>query len=246
VNRQASAVILGLLGGAVLRVSLSDQYLRYVKQGLRPYLVAAGIALVAVAVMTFWYELRPRAAAPAHEHGDGAVHADDGHGHGGEPRIAWLLILPVLGLILVSPPALGSYAANRSGTALTATSDFAALPAHDPVRLNVLDYASRAVFEQGKSLIGRRVELTGFAMRAPDGSWYLARMVLSCCAADARPIKIGLTGSVPDGLAPDAWLRVVGRYDSKITVDDVNGERIPYVEVVEAKRIATPAEQYES
>jgi len=262
VNRQASAVILVLLGGAVLRISLTDQYLRYVKEGLRPFLLLAGATLVAVAVMTLWYELRPTPAAPRSDgdghggdgHGDDGHGGDghggdgqggDGHGHHGEPRVAWLLLLPVLGLLLVGPPALGSYAANRSGTALSATSDFAPLPAGDPVRLTVLDYASRAVFDQGRSIGDRRVELTGFVMPGPDGGWYLSRMVLSCCAADARPIKIGLNGAVPDGLAADVWLRLVGKYDAELAVDSLNGERIPYIEVVDAQRIDAPVEQYE-
>jgi uncharacterized repeat protein (TIGR03943 family) len=160
--------------------------------------------------------------------------------------VAWLLVLPALGLLLVGPPALGSYAANRAGTTLAATSDFAPLPAGDPVKLTVLDYASRAVFDQGKSIGDRRVQVTGFVMASPDGGWYLTRMVLSCCAADARPIKIALGGQLPDGLVADAWLRIVGRYDSKVALDPINGERIPYLTVTEAKRIDPPSEQYES
>ena len=42
VNRQAQAVVLLLLGGAVLKASFTDMYLRYVKEGLRPFLIAAG------------------------------------------------------------------------------------------------------------------------------------------------------------------------------------------------------------
>jgi uncharacterized repeat protein (TIGR03943 family) len=249
VNRQAQAVVLLLIGGAVLRASFTDLYLRYVKQGLQPFLIAAGIALVAAAVMTLWYELRPR---PAGGHdgdngdGDGDHGDDDGHGHAGEPRVAWLLLLPVLGLLLVAPPALGSYAANRSGMALQEVSDFAPLPAGDPVRISLLDYASRAVFEDGRSIGDRRVQLTGFVMAGSDGEWYLTRMILSCCAADARPIKVALTGQVPDGLKPDSWLRIVGRYSPKVTTDRVNHERIPYVEVLESESIAAPTEQYES
>ena len=44
VNRQAQAVVLLLLGGAVLKASVTDMYLRYVKEGLRPFLIAAGVA----------------------------------------------------------------------------------------------------------------------------------------------------------------------------------------------------------
>ena len=237
-NRQAQAVVLLLVGGAVLRASLTDLYLRYVKQGLRPFLIAAGILLVASAIATLWYELRK---PEEEEHDDG-----HGHAHGG-PKVAWLLILPVLGLLLVAPPALGSYAANRSGTALQQTDeDFAPLPAGDPVKITVLDYASRAVFDQGKSLANRHVQLSGFLTAGDGGTWYLTRMILSCCAADARPIKVALSGQLPDGLTADGWLRVTGTYVAKTAKDPVNGERIPYLDVSEAEVIAAPSEQYES
>jgi uncharacterized repeat protein (TIGR03943 family) len=241
VNRQAQSVVLLLVGGAVLRASLTDLYLRYVKQGLRPFLIAAGVLLVATAIATLWYELRR--SGDHHEH-----ELDDGHGHAvGGPRVAWLLILPVLGLLLVAPPALGSYAANRNGTALQQTSeDFAPLPAGDPVKISVLDYASRAVFDEGKSLGDRRVQLSGFLLAGPDGSWYLTRMILSCCAADARPIKVALSGQLPDGLVADGWLRVTGKYVAKSVKDTVNGERIPFIDVLQAESIPAPAEQYES
>ena len=243
-NRQAQGVVLFLVGGAILRASLTDLYLRYVKQGLRPFLIAAGVLLVAAAIATLWYELRK----PAEDEHEDDGHEDDGHGHAhGGPKVAWLLILPVLGLLLVAPPALGSYAANRSGTALQQTSDdYAPLPAGDPVKISVLEYASRAVFDQGKSLGTRRVQLSGFLMASGDGTWYLTRMLLSCCAADARPIKVALSGQLPDGLAPDGWLRVTGTYVATTAKDPVNGERIPYLDISEAEAIATPAEQYES
>jgi uncharacterized repeat protein (TIGR03943 family) len=242
VNRQAQAVVLLLVGGAILRASVTDLYLRYVKEGLRPFLIAAGVLLVAAAVATLWYELRPRPAAVA------AVAApdDDGHGHAhAEPRIAWLLVLPVFALLLVAPPALGSYAAGRSGTAIQATSDFPPLPAGDPVKVGLVDYATRAVFDEGRSLADRRVLVTGFVLIGEDGVPYLARMTLSCCAADARPVKVGLDGTVPTGLAADNWLEVTGRYTSKSTKDAVNGGVIPYLEIDEARRIDPPTNQYE-
>jgi uncharacterized repeat protein (TIGR03943 family) len=257
VNRQAQAVVLLLVGGAVLRASLTDMYLRYVRHGLRPYLVIAGVLLVATAVMTLWYELRAERAAARdnHQHGDADHsddghgdhrHSDDGHGHAHEPRVAWLLVLPVFGLLLVAPPALGSYAASRSGTALSQPSDFPALPAGDPAKITLLDYASRAVFDKGQSMGNRRVQLTGFIVDGPNGQPYLARMILTCCAADARPIKVGLAGQVPQGLKPDTWLEIVGRYTARTDKDTVNGETIPYLDVTDARAISAPAEQYES
>jgi uncharacterized repeat protein (TIGR03943 family) len=233
VNRQAQAVVLLLVGGAILRASLTDLYLRYVKEGLRPFLIAAGVLLVAAAVATLWYELRPGRAA-----------AHDDHSHR-EPAVAWLLVLPVFALLLVAPPALGSYAANRAGTALQETSDFPPLPAGDPVKVGLVDYATRAVYDEGKSLDGRRVVLTGFVMIGDDKAPYLARMTLSCCAADARPVKVGLDGSVPGGLAADNWLEVVGKYTTRSTKDDVNGGVIPYIEIEESRRIDAPTNQYE-
>ena len=234
-NKQAQAVILLLVGGAVLRASLTGQYLNYVKPGLQPYLIVAGAILVLAGVFTLGYEIR------------GKAEDDDGHGHAhGGPKVAWLLLAPVLGLLLFAPPALGSYAAGRSGSAVTARSEYAPLPAGDPLRLTMLDYASRAVFDQGVSLGERRIRLTGFAMRGPQGTWLLARMMVSCCAADARPVKVALGGELPDGLADQQWLDVTGKYSARELQDDVNGEAIPYLEVSEVTLIPVPQEQYES
>jgi uncharacterized repeat protein (TIGR03943 family) len=234
VNRQAQAVVLLLLGGAVLRASITDMYLRYVKEGLRPFLIVAGALLVIAAIMTLWYDLR----RPSH---------DEHHHH--EPRVGWFLILPVLGLLLVAPPALGSYAAGQAGTALNTQqdSDFPPLPAGDPAKVGVLDYASRAVFDQGKSLAGRRVKLTGFVAAGQDGAPYLARMVLSCCAADARPIKLGLAGDAPGPgeLDADTWIEVIGKYTDQSGKDPVNGETIPYVQVESWQQVPAPKQQYE-
>ncbi|MEV4467057.1 TIGR03943 family protein [Micromonospora echinofusca] len=269
-NRQAQAVVLLLLGGAVIRASLTDLHLRYVKEGLRPFLVAAGLLLVAAAVMTLFYELRPllRRTPAGHDAGhdargghdghdadgsyDGHGHDrdgghDDGHGHH-EPRVGWLLILPVLGLLLVAPPALGSYAAGQAGTAVATRqqpSDYPPLPDGDPVRVAVLDYASRALFDRGTSIGDRRVQLTGFVTTGPDGRPLLARMVLSCCAADGRPVKLGLTGAAPDGLADDTWIEVTGRYSDRIARDPVNDAEIPYLDVESWRQVPVPRQQYE-
>ncbi len=235
-NRQAQAVVLFLFGGSILRASLTDMYLRYVKEGLRPFLIVAGALLVVAAAMTLWYDLRGR-----------AEHTGDDHGHH-EPRVGWLLVLPALGLLLVTPPALGAYAAGQSGTVLSqqATgSSFPALPPGDPVRVSLVEYAGRAMFDEGRGMPGRTFQLTGFLTAGPDGAPMLARMVLSCCAADGRPIKVGLTGDVPGRLPPDTWVQVLGTYSTRVEKDPINKADVPYVEVRSWQTIAAPRQQYE-
>ncbi len=109
-----------------------------------------------------------------------------------------------------------------------------------------MDYAARAVFDRGRSLSGRRLQLTGFVIAGARGEPYLARLVVGCCAADARPIKIGLTGDLPGILAAGP----VGRGDRHVhrpgRSDPVNGELIPYVHVVSVRDIDAPEEQYET
>jgi uncharacterized repeat protein (TIGR03943 family) len=229
---EARSVLLLLFGGALLRISLSDVYLRYVKAGVRPLLIAAGAVLVVIALVTLFRELFARTHEAGHEHNHGGV-------------VAWLLVLPVLAIFLVGPPALGSYAAGRTGTAVAAKSEYPPLPAGNPVPVTLLDYGSRAIWDAGLSLTGRHVELTGFTSPRPGGGMYLTRMVLTCCAADARPIKIAMRGDAPTGLAANTWIQVTGTYEPGQETDPVNHEPIPFVSVTAAKPIPAPTEVYE-
>ncbi|HKS99260.1 MAG TPA: TIGR03943 family protein [Rugosimonospora sp.] len=236
------AVVLLLAGGTLLKLALTGGYLRYVKAGLRPLLLAAAVVLLAVAVLSLVQAVRHRAG----DHASG--HGDDGHGHAhGRLDVAWLLVLPMLALLLIAPPALGSYSAARSGTALgAARTDLPPLPDGDPVRVSLLDYASRAVFDHGASLAGRHVLLSGFLLPGAHGGWYLTRMVITCCAADAQPIKVGLAGEVPAGVKSGQWLEVTGAYSPRTEPDAVNAETIPFVSVSASRPIPAPQEQYVS
>jgi uncharacterized repeat protein (TIGR03943 family) len=235
VNRQAQAVIMLLFGGAILKAGLTDMYLRYVKEALQPFLIGAGLLLVAAAIMTLWYELRGRPEQPD----------EDGHAHH-EPKVGWLLILPVLGLLLVAPPALGSFAAGQSGsvTAAPAGSDYPPLPPGDPAPVALLDYASRALFDDGRSMTGRTLKLTGFITPAPDGKPMLARIVLSCCAADGRPIKVGMTGQAPIEVPADTWVEITGVYSSQRAKDPVNDVDVAFVEVKSWQEVPQPKNPY--
>ncbi|MYW18160.1 TIGR03943 family protein [Streptomyces sp. SID2955] len=232
-NRHAQAAVLFLLGAALLHAGATDLALRYVKAGLRPLLLVSGAVLVAAALATVHHERRR-----------GRRGGPQGHAHP-EPRVAWLLVLPLLALILVAPPALGSYSALRTGTALQQPYGYGPLPAGDPVPLSVVDYASRAAFGHGRSLHGRPVRVTGFLALDRSGTPYLVRMALNCCAADAQPVKIALTGQLPPVLRPDAWLEVTGHYTPRLARDPVNDGPVPYLKVTSARPVPVPHDPYD-
>ncbi|GAB7103344.1 TIGR03943 family protein [Streptomyces phaeofaciens JCM 4814] len=233
-NRQSQAAVLFLLGAALLHAGTTDLYLRYVKSGLRPLLLASGAILIVTALATALYERR---RARQEQEGDGHTHP--------EPRISWLLVLPLLALILVAPPALGSYSATRTGTALQEPLAYPALPATGPLRLSLVDYAGRAVYDHGRTLAGREVQVTGFVALDHGGTPYLIRMALNCCAADAQPVKVALTGHIPPVLQPDTWLTVTGTYTPRRVADPVNDGPIPFLEVTSAKPVPAPRDPYD-
>jgi uncharacterized repeat protein (TIGR03943 family) len=231
VKREFQALVLVLVGGTLLKLAISGDYQRYVKVGLRPYLIAAALVVLVVAGLSLLGRRR--------------VGHDHGHAHG-RFDVAWLLVLPTLAVLLIAPPALGSFSASRSGTALAASSSaLGPLPDGDPVKISVLEYASRAVYDHGHSLTGRHVALSGFVLPGDGGGWYLTRMVITCCAADAQPVKVGLSGSVPAGLKANDWLAVTGTYLERTDKDPVNGQPIPYLTVATSTPIPAPARQYD-
>ncbi|MFF7898926.1 TIGR03943 family putative permease subunit [Streptomyces sp. NPDC088817] len=250
-SRQAQAALLFLIGGAMVHTATTSLYLRYVKAGLQPLLLAAGAVLIATAAATAWYELRRPATTGRQRHTEETHEGQqesDGHRDGDrhrEPRVSWLLVLPLFALILAAPPALGSYDAMRTGTALQPPLAYPALPPGDPLKLTLVDYAERAAYGHGRTLGDRKVEITGFVALDRGGTPYLVRMALNCCAADAQPVKIGLSGELPPVLRPDSWLQVTGTYTGKRTKDPVGGGIIPFIDVVDAKPVPAPEDPYD-
>lgn len=200
-RRYGPASVLLLCGAAILRISLfGELYLRYVQPGLRPYLVASGVLLLALGLVEAVTVLR----APERR-GDGR------HDHRSSPRVAWLLTVPALALLLFPPPALGSYSAEREAARYEAqgVGEFSALPAGDPVDLTLGQFTSRAVYDSARTMRGRTLRMTGFVTRDGD-TWYLNRLLVTCCAADARPNKVEIRGL--DAPAADSWVTVTGTW----------------------------------
>ena len=176
---------------------------------------------------------------------DGSGH---GHDHARGPRVAWLLALPLFAVVLVAPPALGSFAANRQSGVLQSTrTSYPPLPApvDGAVPLQMGEYTVRALYDTEESLRGARVRLTGFVSEIlPDG-YVLTRFALACCAADGTAIDVVVRGD-PRPRAIDGWLEVEGVWEPR--PGHVQGDLTlepPLFEAETVTEIAQPAEPYE-
>jgi len=242
-RRDVQAVILILVGGAVLRISIGDTFLNYVKDVMKPWLILSGAILVVLGVLALVDVLRRGRGVEEETPHDEPHEHDDGHGHAHGPRAAWLLLLPVLAIFLVAPPALGAYAAARDTTNAVQPRVAAAppLPPGDPVTVTVSDYVGRAVWDEGRSLDGRNVQMTGFVTPNPEGGWWLSRLALACCAADALASKIQVLDA-PD-LPANTWVTVTGTWvPGGGTKSDT---AIPLLQVSDLVEVPQPTNPYE-
>lgn len=242
-SREIQGIVLVLVGIVILRISWGTTYLNYVKEEMRPWLLLSGGVLVVLGVLAIIDVLRGKGDEPdLHDvdHGLG----DDAHHHGG-PRAAWLLLLPVATLFLVAPPALGSYAAARDITnSVPAGSTLPPLPAGDPVEMYLSDYVTRAVWEEGVSLEGRTVKLTGFVLPTDDG-WQLSRLQIACCAADAFASKVQPI-DLPEGardLPADTWVTMTGEWMPGEGGPSVYS--IPLLKVTSIEQVPPPENPYD-
>lgn len=257
-RRYGSAVLLLLTGGAVLRISLfSELYLRYVQAALRPYLVVSGVLLMLLGLVAAVRGMRRTPEQDEHdEHGEHDGHEEhevdegeeeEGHSHSHGPRIAWLLTLPALALLLFPPPALGSYSAGREQAQLAAqgVGTFPALPAAKVLDISVAQYSSRAIYDTGHSLKGRTVRMTGFVTHGSNGTWYVTRLVVTCCAADATTSKVEIRGTESDD-APqtDTWVTVTGTWIPKGRLG-TDGAWPPLLDATTVTQVKEPADPYE-
>ena len=245
-NEEAHAAILLALGALALRLGLTDAHLAYIRPAMGPVLALAGAVLVTLGGVVL---LGPGRATAQAGH---AVHVHDGHDgddHAGASRVAWLLVAPILAIAVVVPRPLGAFAANRAAATLPAPTraDFGPLPAPSvpgaPVDLSLKEFVGRAIYDHGRSLRGTPVRLVGFA--TPDargGGFLLTRFIVTCCAADARPLRVAIRGLGEPWPAPDTWLEITGLWRPETrTAED---QRPPVLDAGRVRAIPAPANPY--
>ena len=238
-RRETQNLLLLLLAGALLKSAFSGSYLHYVKPSLFPWLVTAGAVTALLAVAAILRDVR----AARSEGAERAAHPEHGS------RSPWMLLLPVFAIFLVVPPALGADSVGRAGDPVAPPRQpeepqFAALPPGPAPPLQVSEFVTRAVWDASGSLDGRAVRLQGFIAH-PDGAerTQLARMKITCCAADASPSKINLAGAAASRLPSDTWVEVTGTLRPG-TATEAN-DFVPSLDVGDLRRIPPPANPYE-
>ena len=240
-SREAENTLLLLVGIATAMITIGGAFTRYVKPSMLPWLgltaaVVIGLALVAMAV-----DIR-RGAAHG-DHGDPRPHGD--HTHRGS--VAWLLLLPIVVLIFIAPPALRPQAFPPSVTAVSTDvlrREFPPIPDGRAPEVAVPEVMVRAAQDTAGTLDNRLITVVGFTLREADGV-DLGRVAIVCCAADARLARIHLRGPAAAeaaALPDETWVRVEGTVITGSA--DGDSTSIPTLEVAKVTPIDEPANTY--
>jgi putative membrane protein len=231
-SRGTQNTVVLLVGLSIVVMVIKGSYLHFVKPSLLPWLIAAAVVLIALAVVSIVRDLRH---APAEE---------DGHRH--RPWLVWLLVVPIALTTFVVPPPLGAHGAAPEAVAATEPQrrPFPPLPAGRAPTVSIPDVVMRAAADSANSLGGRLITVTGFTLRYPQGT-DLGRVVIVCCAADAQLARIHLSGPAvaeAAGYPEDTWLQVEGTVVPGTSVAATNF--VPTFSVSSVKRIDKPANTY--
>ena len=124
------------------------------------------------------------------------------------------------------------------------TMHFDPLSGTDP-QLTMKDFVLRSLYDADRSLDnGTPVTVTGFLAPAGEGfdsGYTIARMSISCCAADANPLQLHVDGTMP--MPSNTWVQaVVVNVPNTGTLD--NGY-VPTVTVQSMQTIDQPDDPYE-
>lgn len=239
-TRGTQGLLMAVLGVLLLRLGIGDAHLRYVTEWMRWPLLASGALLLLFALGPLW--------SGGDQHEEHAPDGHDGHGSHGVPAVTWLLALPVLVAVLVSPPQLGSYLAERrAGETVRASApgEVADLDGEGVVPLGVQEFIWRAQ-SGGEGLPGQRVALTGFVSHGEGDAWYVTRIAIGCCAADAAPYRVQVDGGDAGdaGTRPerDRWVTVEGTWEDGTGTDFASE---PVLRATSVTATAAPAQTYE-
>jgi uncharacterized repeat protein (TIGR03943 family) len=205
----AAITLLGLSGGLLGWLAVSGEYLLYLRPAMIWTIGPAAVFLLGLAIWKVIATVRKRpAATPATEAVDEGRHEADRH----SISLPWLLLVPCLILAVVGPTSLGSFGAAAAPPPArdVPSGGYPPLPPGDPLELPIQVYVDRASFGGAATVQGRRFTIIGFVSPADHNSWYLTRLLIRCCVADALPVQVRAVGAPAE--KADQWVAVTGSY----------------------------------
>ena len=238
-TRETENTLLLLVGLSVGLISITGAFTRYVKPSLLPWLALTAVLLIGLALVSIIGDIRRGGPRRKDEH------HDDGHRHRG--GVVWLLVLPIVVLIFVTPPALRPTAAT--GSVSNVSNDvlreaFPPLPPGRAPEVSLPEVLMRAANDSAGSLNNRLITVTGFVLNEPGGM-DLARIVIICCAADAQLARIHLrdaAGNSAFKFADNTWVRIEGIVTP--AERQPHTPPIPTLRAVTVTPVPAPANQY--
>ena len=124
------------------------------------------------------------------------------------------------------------------------TMQFPDLPSGKDPQLTLKDFVMRALYDGDDSASDNDITVIGFIAPAADGytsGYSLARMTISCCAADATPMQIHLTGTAKYPV--NTWVTAVVSAQ-KGTASEAN-DYVPTADLTSMSPVNQPSDPYE-
>ncbi|MGH3727070.1 MAG: TIGR03943 family putative permease subunit [Mycobacterium sp.] len=237
-RRDTENTVLILLGVSVAMIAVTGTFTRYVKPGLLPWLAASAFVLIGLGLAAIVRDVR---------HGS-VDHSDDDHGdHTHKHGATWFLVLPIVLLIFIVPPALNprSIAATSIATsANTPRRAFPPLPPGDAPTVPLPEVLMRIAAGSSDTLAGRTITVTGFTYKEGERT-DLAKIVIVCCAADAQLARLQMTGPAAasaSALPENTWVSVTGTVPGGQSYRGPSS--IPVIEVAGLTRTDPPKSTY--
>lgn len=234
-SRESENTLLLLIGLATGMITITGAFTRYVKPSLMPWLYVTAAVLIGLALVAMIDDVRRRADSNGHR----------GHSHANVAT--WLLLIPVVVLIFITPPALLPQASVPSVRAVPTEAlrrPFPPLPAGRAPEVPIPSVMLRAAQDSAGTLNDRLITVVGFTVHDGDAVG-LGRFVVMCCVADAQLAQVHLSGAAAAAASryPEyTWLRAEG----VVQPGPANGDSsvIPTLEVATLSEIDPPEDGY--
>lgn len=172
-----------------------------------------------------------------------------------------MFMIPLVLGFFISPKGLNAYAVKNRGISIfqkaNTLSDDKSTMSQEEIKIvdgeiaiddkNYLQVMNK-LYENISKYKGNRITIKGFVYTDTDfekNNFVAARMVLSCCAADAEVVGYMCEYNGSDKLAKDEWVQLTGTLEEGY-ININNGERrlIPLIKVEKLTKIKEPVNKY--